>query len=160
MKNPFGTRRRGTPSGGEMIDRAAHDSIHLAHQALERFPDVVRRHRFIAGGAAVSGSLIALAGVAIARRMLSGQTAEEAVASVTEEEIQGAVPQELRRKPSVRAVDVDDEAPAAAVLPPDGTAVNGAAGEAGEAAEGTSGGAGGHSANGRAAGAVDPLRRP
>lgn len=79
----------GNPSGGEPIDRAARDSIKLAHQALERFPEVVRRHKFIAGGAAISSSLIVLAGVAIARRMLAGQTAQEAVASVTEDEVQG-----------------------------------------------------------------------
>lgn len=72
-----------------MVDRAAGEAIGLAHRALERFPSVVRRHTFIAGGAAVSGSLIALAGVAIARRMGAGQTAEEALESVTEDEIQG-----------------------------------------------------------------------
>lgn len=79
----------GNPSGGEPIDRAARDSIKLAYEALDRFPELVRRHKFIAGGAAISSSLIVLAGVAIARRMLTGQTAEEAVASVTEDEVQG-----------------------------------------------------------------------
>jgi hypothetical protein len=79
----------GNPSGGEQLDRAARDSIKLAHEALDRFPEMVRRHKFIAGGAAISSSLIVLAGVAIARRILSGQTPEEAVASVTEEEVQG-----------------------------------------------------------------------
>lgn len=77
------------PSGGEPIDRAAGDAIRLAHRALERFPELVRRHKFIAGGAAISTSLIVLAGVAIARRMRDGQSAEEAVASVTEQEVQG-----------------------------------------------------------------------
>lgn len=84
MTPPFGN-----PSGGEPIDRAARDSIKLAYAALERFPEMVRRHKFIAGGAAISSSMIVLAGVAIARRMLAGQTAEEAVASVTEDEVQG-----------------------------------------------------------------------
>jgi hypothetical protein len=79
----------GNPSGGEPIDRAARDSIKLAYEALDRFPELVRRHKFIAGGAAISSSLIVLAGVAIARRMLTGQTAAEAVASVTEDEVQG-----------------------------------------------------------------------
>ena len=79
----------GNPSGGESIDRAASVSIKLAHEALERFPEMVRRHKFIAGGAAISSSLIVLASVAIARRMLGGETAEEAVASVTEDEVQG-----------------------------------------------------------------------
>lgn len=79
----------GHPSGGEPIDRTAGDAIRLAHRALDRFPDVVRRHKFVAGGAVISSSLIALAGVAIAKRIRAGQTPEEAVANVTEEEVQG-----------------------------------------------------------------------
>jgi hypothetical protein len=86
--------RRGNPSGGEQVDRAVADSVRLAHRALERFPELVRRHKFIAGGAAISSSLIVLAGVAIARRMLAGETPEEAVAAVTEEEVQGVRPPE------------------------------------------------------------------
>lgn len=81
--------KRGNPSGGEQIDRTVADSVRLAHRALERFPDLVRRHKFIAGGAAISSSLIVLAGVAIARRMLAGQSPEEALASVTEAEVEG-----------------------------------------------------------------------
>ena len=92
------SEKRGNPSGGEYVDRAAHEAVHLAHQALERFPELVRRHKFIAGGAAVSTSLIVLAGVAIARRMRQGQTADEAVAEVTEDEVQG-----------LRVVDLDPE---------------------------------------------------
>lgn len=80
---------RGTPSGGEPIDRTAGDAIRLAHRALDRFPEVVRRHKFVAGGAVISSSLIALAGVAIARRVRAGQTPDEAVATVTAEEVQG-----------------------------------------------------------------------
>ncbi len=83
------TEKTGNPSGGEPIDRAARDAVQLAYQALERFPELVRRHKFIAGGAAVSTSLIVLAGVAIARRMRLGQTSDEALASVTEREMQG-----------------------------------------------------------------------
>jgi len=75
-------------SGGETIDHVARDSIRLAHAALDRFPDLVRRHKVIAGGAAISSSLVILAGVAIARRMRGGETAEEAVAGLTEEELQ------------------------------------------------------------------------
>lgn len=81
--------KRGTPSGGEPIDRTAGEAIRLAHRALERFPEIVKRHKFVAGGAVVSSSLIALAGVAISRRIHNGQTPEEAVATVTEEEVQG-----------------------------------------------------------------------
>ena len=86
------------PSGGERVTHTAGDAIRGAHKALERFPDVVRRHKFIAGGAAISTSLVALAGVAIARRMRSGQTEEEAIASLTEDELHG------------RRVELPDEA--------------------------------------------------
>lgn len=89
-------------SGGEMIDRTARDAIRLAHRALDRFPDLVRRHKFIAGGAAISSSLVVLAGVAITRRVLKGQSAEDAVRTVTEAELQGIVPPEERRKTSAR----------------------------------------------------------
>lgn len=81
--------KNGHPSGGEPIDRTAGEAIRLAHRALDRFPEMVRRHKFVAGGAVVSSSLIALAGVAIARRIRAGQTPDEAVANVTEEEMQG-----------------------------------------------------------------------
>ena len=77
------------PSGGERLQGAATDAVRLAHRGLERFPDLVKRHKFIAGGAAVSSSLLVLAGVAIARRLRSGQSEEEALASLTEEELTG-----------------------------------------------------------------------
>ena len=85
-------------SGGEKIDAAAHDAIRLAHRALDRFPELVRRHKFIAGGAAISSSLVVLAGVAIARRVRGGQSQEEALATVTEDELQG-----------LRVVDLDQQ---------------------------------------------------
>ncbi len=86
MKLPDDLRR---PSGGDTIDSAAQDAIRLAHRALERFPGLVRRHKFLAGGAAVSSALVALAGVAVARRMVRGQSGDDAVATVTEEELEG-----------------------------------------------------------------------
>ncbi len=78
-----------TPSGGERIDDLGNNAVSLAFKVLDRFPDLVKRHKYIAGGAAISGSLIALAGVAVARRMNRGATAEEAVEAVTEDEITG-----------------------------------------------------------------------
>ena len=105
------------PSGGERVTNTAGDAIRLAHKALERFPDVVRRHKFIAGGAAISTSLVALAGVAITRRVRSGQTEEEAIASLTEDELNG------------RRVEFSGEASTNGVGPHDDEA--GAAGGAG-----------------------------
>ena len=86
-------------SGGEVIDRAARDAVRLAHHALDRFPELVRKHKFLAGGAAISSSLVALAAVAITRRILHGQSAEEAVSTVTEAELQGLGPVPPRRRP-------------------------------------------------------------
>ena len=104
------------PSGGERVTNTAGDAIRLAHKALERFPDVVRRHKFIAGGAAISTSLVALAGVAITRRVRSGQTEEEAIASLTEDELHGRrveLPGEatdgLADEPSTNGVGPHDE---------------------------------------------------
>ena len=80
--------------GGEQIDRAAGESIRLAHRALNRFPDLLRRHRYVAGGAAVAGALVVLASVAIARRMRNGESGEEAADSVTQAEIESLHPRE------------------------------------------------------------------
>ena len=113
--------RNGTPSGGEPIDRTAGEAIRLAHRALERFPEIVKRHKFVAGGAVVSSSLIALAGVAIARRIRAGQSPEEALATVTGEEVQGLrivepeaqAPTAARAEPSERDSAASEDAPAA-----------------------------------------------
>lgn len=76
-------------SGGEKVDALAHEAISLAHQVLERFPEMRRKHMFIAGGAAVSSAVIIAAGVAVARRLRAGRSAEQAVNEVTEEELEG-----------------------------------------------------------------------
>lgn len=97
-------------AGGEQIDRAAEESIRLAHRALDRFPDLVRRHKYVAGGAAVAGALVVLASVAIARRMSRGETADEAIEGLTEAEIESLHPRE-------RDEDDDPDAPEAPVEP-------------------------------------------
>ncbi|MQC17749.1 MAG: hypothetical protein DWG80_01585 [Chloroflexi bacterium] len=77
------------PSGGEQLDDLAHGAIKLAHEAIERFPDMKKRHMFLAGGAAISSALVVAAGVAVARRIRAGAKPHEAVRDVTEEEIEG-----------------------------------------------------------------------
>jgi hypothetical protein len=62
----------------------------------------MRKHKFIAGGAAVSSTLVVLAGVAIAHRIGNGESAEEAVESVTAEELQGL---RVFRPPPARSGD-------------------------------------------------------
>jgi len=77
------------PSGGEQVDELAHGAIRLAHEAIERFPDMKRRHMFLAGGAAISSALVVAAGVAVMRHIKAGAKPEEAVQAVTEDEIEG-----------------------------------------------------------------------
>lgn len=109
-------RQRG---GGEQIDVAAGDAIRLAHRALNRFPDLLKRHRYVAGGAAVAGALVVLASVAIARRMMHGESGEEAADSVTQAEIESLHPRER---------DEPEAAPPRAYVPAsNGASTNGAA---------------------------------
>ena len=75
-------------SGGEVVEHVAHDVLKLAHEALDRFPEMKKRHMFIAGGAALSSAIVVGAGVAIVRRLRAGQTPDEAVNGVTEAELE------------------------------------------------------------------------
>lgn len=77
------------PSGGEGVDELASGVLKLAHEAIERFPEVKRRHMFLASGAAISSALVVAAGVAVMRRVRAGQAPADAVRDVTEDEIEG-----------------------------------------------------------------------
>lgn len=105
MKLPKDLRR---PSGGDTIDSTTRDAVRLAHSALDRFPELVRRHKFLAGGAALSSALVALAGVAIAKRMRQGQSADEALASVTEAELEGLRVVEVTPEPDDETAETDE----------------------------------------------------
>lgn len=73
---------------GEIPDTATKQQLNLAHKASEKFPELVDRYRSFAGPAAiVSGALMALAGVAVARRRKRGQEPEEILEQITSEEI-------------------------------------------------------------------------
>lgn len=114
-------------AGGEQIDRAAEESIRLAHRALDRFPDLVRRHKYVAGGAAVAGALVVLASVAIARRMGRGETADEAIEGLTEAEIGSLHPRERDEADDLEApVESVDEVATQAPVTPIATRSNGA----------------------------------
>ena len=76
---------------GESPDTATRQALNLAHRATEKFPELVTRYRSFAGPAAiVSGTLMALAGVAVARRLRRGQQPEEILDQITSEEIENA----------------------------------------------------------------------
>ena len=143
------------PSGGEAIDRAAQDAIRLAHRAMARFPHVVSRNKFIAGGAAVSSALVALAGVAVTRRMRGGASAEQAVQGVTEDELSGLFTGDARRRGRSGEDDAGRDTTNGAG--PDDVAEPGAADDATVAGGGADGGAAEH--NGAARSAAREARR-
>ncbi|MCH7697347.1 MAG: hypothetical protein IH865_00210 [Chloroflexi bacterium] len=76
---------------GEAPDNATTQALNLAHRATEKFPELAKRYRAYAGPAAiVSGALMALAGVAVARRLRRGQHPDEILEQITSEEIERA----------------------------------------------------------------------
>src|SRR5215207_7444142 len=112
--------------GGEQIDRAAGESIRLAHRALNRFPDLLKRHRYVAGGAAVAGALVVLASVAIARRMRDGESGEEAADSVTQAEIESLHPRDRDEPESEDSMQTPSEAYGPYTASSNGASTNGA----------------------------------
>ena len=76
---------------GESPDGATRQALNLAHRAAGKFPELAHRYRSFAGPAAVvSGALVALAGVAVARRVRRGQQPEQILDQITSEEIEQA----------------------------------------------------------------------
>ena len=105
-------------ASGDAVERIAHDAvklghedvIRLAHRVLERFPEVKKRHMFIAGGAALSSALLIGAAVAITRRVRAGQNPQQAAEDVTEEELDGVhlLERHRRRQPDDAAKGAGD----------------------------------------------------
>lgn len=76
---------------GEQPDSATRHALSLAHRAIDRFPDLARRHRRFAGPAAVvSTGVVLLAGMAIARRLGLGEQPDQILDSLTPDEIESA----------------------------------------------------------------------
>ena len=76
---------------GDTPDSSTTQALNLAHRVTEKFPELVARYKSYAGPVAiVSSALMALAGVAVARRLRRGQDAEEILDQITSEEIEGA----------------------------------------------------------------------
>ena len=76
---------------GEAPDSATTQALNLAHRATEKFPELTSRYKAYAGPVAiVSGALMALAGVAVARRLRRGQNPDEILEQITPEEIERA----------------------------------------------------------------------
>jgi hypothetical protein len=76
---------------GEQPDSATRHALNLAHRAIDRFPDLARRHRRFTGPAAVvSTGVVLLAGIAIARRLRLGEQPDQILDSLTSDEIENA----------------------------------------------------------------------
>lgn len=76
---------------GEAPDSATAQALNLAHRVAEKFPDLNGKYRTFAGPAViVSGALVALAGVAVARRLRRGQQPDDILDEITEDEIERA----------------------------------------------------------------------
>lgn len=118
------------PSGGEQVDELARSAIKIAHEAIERFPEMKRRHMFLASGAAISSALVIAAGVAVMRRVRAGAQPDEAVQAVTEEEITGLrlVKRTPYRPNGAHAAATTDASPGEAPPDEDPTEVDAAAG--------------------------------
>jgi hypothetical protein len=76
---------------GEAPDPSAMRALHLAHSAVQKFPELTRRYqKFIGTAAVVSSAVIVLASIAVARRQAKGETADKILAEITPEEIESA----------------------------------------------------------------------
>jgi hypothetical protein len=90
---------------GEAPESSTTDTLNLAHRVAGKFPELSKRYQNYAGPVAVvSGALIALAGVAVARRLRKGQSADEIYEQITPEEIESAAGESSRRNKVVRLV--------------------------------------------------------
>ncbi len=109
------------PSGGERIDRASGEAVRLAHRVLDRFPGLVKQHSYVAGGAAVSSVLVLLAGVAISRRMRRGQSGDQAVTEMTEDELSVHVVEPRSRGNGARSAAANGTEAASGAAPSEAT---------------------------------------
>ena len=90
---------------GEAPESSTTDTLNLAHRVAGKFPELSKRYQNYAGPVAVvSGALIALAGVAVARRLRKGQSADEIYEQITPEELERAAGESSRRNKIVRMV--------------------------------------------------------
>jgi len=76
---------------GEAPDSSALKALHLAHQAVAKFPHLSRRYqKFIGTAAVVSSALIVLSSIAVSKRMHRGESDEKILAEITPDEIENA----------------------------------------------------------------------
>jgi hypothetical protein len=94
---------------GEAPDSSSLTALQLAHRAVAKFPDLAKRYqKFIGTAAVVSTALIVLASIAVSRRLHSGESAEDILATITPEEIENAGKQQPL-KPAKNGHTAEDE---------------------------------------------------
>ena len=82
----------GAVSEGERPDSATRKTLNIAHRAVAKFPELKGKYKAYAGAAAIVSSALTLtAGIAIARKMKRGMSADKALAAITIADIEAAV---------------------------------------------------------------------
>ena len=77
---------------GERPDSATRKTLNIAHRAVAKFPELRGKYKAYAGAAAIVSSALTLtAGIAIARKMKRGMSADKALAAITIADIEAAV---------------------------------------------------------------------
>lgn len=95
---------------GEAPDASALRALQLAHRAAAKFPELTKRYqKFIGTAAVVSSALIVLASIAVTKRLNSGESAEDILASITPDEIENAGKQQPV-KPSTNGHSPEEQA--------------------------------------------------
>ena len=77
---------------GERPDPSTRKTLNIAHRAAAKFPALKGKYKAYAGAAAIVSSALTLtAGIAIARKMKRGMSADKALAALTVADIEAAV---------------------------------------------------------------------
>ncbi len=88
---------------GEAPDHSALTALHLAHQVLNKFPELTRRYqKFIGPVAVVSTAVLVLTSIAISRRLHKGESPDRILAEITPDEIESAGKQKPAKPVRVR----------------------------------------------------------
>ena len=102
---------------GERPDTETRRTLNLAHRAVAKFPELKGKYKAYAGAAVVvSSALTLMAGVAIARKMKRGMSADKALAALTVADIEDAARvavREQRYKRLLRKIGLRRGGPAA-----------------------------------------------
>ena len=82
----------GAVAEGERPDSATRKTLNVAHRAVAKFPELKGKYKAYAGAAAIVSSALTLtAGIAIARKLKRGMSADKALAAITIADIEAAV---------------------------------------------------------------------